>query len=119
MGIYKAKRIMIPLVCLILSITGTVGWSGNDVQKGFNTEVYQVESGYGYLIAKNDLVLIRQEFIPAVSQKQPFSTSEEAEKVAQRVVSKLEKKENPGISVNELEEMAINYKSKFSLPAAR
>lgn len=65
---------------------------------------------FGYEITANGTVMVKQPFIPAVAGKQGFASKEEAEKVAQLIVKKVEKNIiPPAISVKELDSLHIHY----------
>jgi hypothetical protein len=64
--------------------------------------------GWGYEIVAGGKVYIHQEFIPAISGKHGFRTSEDAMKVGKKVVAKINAKQlPPTITVDDLREMGI------------
>ena len=71
------------------------------------SEIFPVGDGYGYQIDLEDRVLIKQEYIPILEGKRPFSTTEDAERTANKVISKLLKKESPILTISELKELQI------------
>jgi hypothetical protein len=75
---------------------------------------YEIKEGenhtFGYEISVDGTVMVKQPFIPAVSGKQGFVSKEEAEKVAQLIVKKVEKNIiPPAISIKELDSLHIHY----------
>jgi len=72
-----------------------------------HSEIYKVGDGYGYQIELEDRVLIKQEYIPILEGKRPFTTAEDAERTANKVISKLLKKESPILTISELKELQI------------
>ncbi|MFB9052203.1 DUF4907 domain-containing protein [Formosa undariae] len=73
----------------------------------YNTRVYKVNTGYGYEISMGSKILIKQDHVPAISEQHTFCNSEDALKIANLVISKLENKENPRITTAELKTNAI------------
>jgi hypothetical protein len=64
--------------------------------------------GWGYEIIADGKVYIHQEFIPAIPGKHGFKSSEDAEKVGRKVVTKISAGQlPPTITVEELKEMGI------------
>ncbi|CAM4206222.1 DUF4907 domain-containing protein [Zobellia nedashkovskayae] len=76
--------------------------------KGLHTEVLQVDEGYGYKILYDDKILVKQDFIPAIQGKKSFESEKEAMLVGNVVLRKIEKGEDPYISVLELKDLKIN-----------
>jgi len=73
----------------------------------FETAVFQSKNGYGYSISFKNKLLIKQDFIPAIQKSQPFCNSNDAQKVAYLVAEKLNKKENPRVTLSELNDLNI------------
>lgn len=69
--------------------------------------VHETKDGYGYSITYNKKVLIKQDYIPAIQDIQSFCSSEDALKVATLVKEKLNKKENPKVSLIDLKQFKI------------
>ncbi|WP_299779607.1 DUF4907 domain-containing protein [uncultured Formosa sp.] len=80
----------------------------NSTSSIFNAKVYTVNSGYGYKITMNDKLLIKQDYIPAIPKNIPFCNEEDANTIADLVISKLENKIAPTITVEELEKNNID-----------
>ncbi|WP_292010130.1 DUF4907 domain-containing protein [Chryseobacterium sp.] len=80
-------------------------------QKNNNLDIKitKQDSGYGYQIIKNRKIVINQPYIPAINGEIPFKSSEEAQKTAELVVSKIGKYSLPRVSVHELDSMKIEY----------
>ena len=70
--------------------------------------VISINDRYGYEISRDNRVLIRQTYIPAVGGKRSFETSKEAEQVAKLVKQKLLKGLSPVISIDELKALNIS-----------
>ncbi|WP_459209434.1 DUF4907 domain-containing protein [Aquimarina rhabdastrellae] len=87
-------------------LLGILLWNCNS---SLQIEVYKKDQGYGYKILDHNKLMIKQQFIPAIPCNYSFVSEEEAYKVAQRVKSKLIKRENPSIKMEELKEMKITY----------
>jgi len=63
--------------------------------------------GWGYRIYKDEKLYIFQRSIPAISGTIPFASEADAEKVAKRVMAKLESGQSPAMSKEELKELKI------------
>lgn len=73
----------------------------------FKTLVYKTETGFGYSISYNSKLLIKQDYIPAIQSEKSFFNFEDAQKAASLVIEKLNRKENPKLSLLELNELGI------------
>lgn len=71
------------------------------------SKTIKLERGYGYQIFMNGKLLVHQEFIPAVEGKIQFQSEKDAEKVANRVIQKIQWKIAPDITLQELKELDI------------
>lgn len=66
------------------------------------------DAGWGFDIYMNDKKFIHQPHIPAINGVHPFKSKEDAGKVAELMIEKIEKNIiPPGVSVAELEELNI------------
>lgn len=109
----KMKRILV-LYILIAVVSGLLFLNFTDYTLGstksknpLHSETFKVGNGYGYQIALEDKVLIRQENIPILEGKKPFTSAEDAERTANRVITKLLRKESPILTLLELKELQI------------
>jgi hypothetical protein len=72
------------------------------------SKIFQDSTGWGYDIYLNSKLYIHQPFIPAISGNKPFSTKQDAEKVSQLTISKLQKGINPPtIDLSDLDSLKI------------
>ncbi|MCK0146195.1 DUF4907 domain-containing protein [Arenibacter sp. F26102] len=71
------------------------------------SEILKLENGYGYQIKLDNKLIIRQEFIPILQGKKPFTTSQDAKRTAERIIYKLQKRESPILTIPELRELKI------------
>ncbi|WP_158285049.1 DUF4907 domain-containing protein [Arenibacter aquaticus] len=106
------KRTLAYMALLVLSGTLVFGitkiWNTEkDPKVSLYSQTFPIGDGFGYEIALQDKVLIRQEYIPILEGKKPFATSLDAQRTADKVISKLMKKESPILSVKELKELQI------------
>ncbi|GLU45304.1 DUF4907 domain-containing protein [Allomuricauda sp. NBRC 101325] len=69
--------------------------------------VIAVDQGYGYQIFYGDELVVQQEYVPAVNGMQTFATPEDAEQVADLVISKIEERTSPIVTLEELMDMDI------------
>lgn len=76
-----------------------------------NISIHEVDNGYGYNISSKNKILIRQNFIPVLETKQPFSNIGDAQSVANLVKKRIENKQNPRITKEDLNllEISLNY----------
>ena len=107
----KVKNIYLILFILILSgalivflVLETNFRTKTDVYK---TSVYKLSEGYGYRISYQDKLIIKQDIIPYIESNQPFCNFEDAQKVANMVKEKLNNRENPMISLQDLKSLNI------------
>jgi len=68
---------------------------------------FQTTGGWGYEILTDGKPYIKQDFIPAIQGKHSFQTKEQAVMVGNKVVEKIEHKQVPVITIDELKEMKI------------
>lgn len=70
-------------------------------------QTYQIEEGWGYRILKNDKPIINQYRIPAIQNKYAFPSEKSAIIVGERVLEKIQLKEMPSISIEELMKLMV------------
>lgn len=106
---FKIKYIIVLVLVISTLLCGFIMFKTitNKPILEFETQVYQVENGYGYSIQYHQKTLIKQDFIPVIQKNQSFCNYEDAQKVATLVVEKLVKKQNPRISLQELKNLNI------------
>jgi hypothetical protein len=105
---FKIKYIILPVLFLsTILICFTVLKTVFNKSENFKTMVYKSNNGYGYSVSYNNKLLIKQDFMPAIQKSQPFCSSNDAQKVADLVVEKLYKKENPKVTISELNVLNI------------
>ncbi len=98
---------LIALAAVLLFGIAKVWEAENNAEATLHAQTFLVGNGYGYEIALKDKVLIRQEYIPILEGKKPFATASDAKRTADKVISKLMKKESPILSEKELKELKI------------
>ena len=67
----------------------------------------QVEGGYGYVVLHEEDTLIYQPYIPAIGERTPFTSEEDALKVGRLVCRKLDETKSPGISKDEITVLGV------------
>ncbi len=72
-----------------------------------NISIYKVDNGFGYSISSKNKILIRQNFIPVFETKQPFSTFNDAQSIANLVKKRIENKQSPRITKEDLSLLEI------------
>ncbi|WP_422107547.1 DUF4907 domain-containing protein [Winogradskyella sp.] len=75
----------------------------------YTLHVIEENSQWIYEINKNDQLLIRQEYIPAVAGKKTFKTKRDAEVIGTLVIDKLYKNSNPTLTISEIMSNNINF----------
>ncbi len=105
----KAKMMMIKTMIRLLLCCGILLISCGKKSTGLEIKVTKQNSGYGYQILKKQKVIINQPFIPAIEGEKTFKNKEDAQKTADLVMNKIEKKMFPRISTHELDSMKIAY----------
>ena len=106
----KTKKTYFLLLGLLVALV-YIAFRYNEVNQdttGLHTEVLQVNDGYGYKILYDDKVLVKQDFIPAIQGKKSFKSEKEAMLVGNMVLRKIEKGEDPYISISELKDLQIS-----------
>jgi len=74
-----------------------------------HVQIFSSEAGYGYKILSEEKILIQQDYIPVLENKQPFCNWEQAHRVAIFVQQKLQNGLSPAISLSELKELNIEF----------
>lgn len=91
-------RIQKNLLCLLLT-TLVIACTKRESLK---IESFKTTSGWGYSIASKDRVLIKQSIIPVINETKSFATEEDALKLGNLVVEKLNKDLSPTVTKNDL-----------------
>ena len=89
-------------------IVGVILFMSCVKKENYTVQIFPINSGYGYSIKVNDKIIIKQKYIPAIATIQEFCTAKEAKKVANLVLTKLKRKQNPSISLLELRKIKID-----------
>lgn len=96
------------LLCIgLLLFLGVAKRDLHEEQRGFTAEIFAVADGFGYQILNGDRVLIKQDFIPVIPGKRPFSTADDAKMLAELVLKKLSQGESPVLTQQEIERLGI------------
>mgnify|MGYP000190005185 CR=1 FL=1 len=76
----------------------------------YRTEVFQIDTGWGYKIYKNGKLYIEQRLIPAVNGHFLFETYEDAFQTGVFVMNRMsEQKGLPSVSIEELDSLGVLY----------
>lgn len=79
--------------------------------RNLRTETVALPNGWGYRVMQDTSALIEQFNIPGVEGNSPFRNQQEAQAVADLVMSKLERKVfPPTVEIRELDSLKITYK---------
>ena len=97
------------LLSLQFACSNPVGREGSRTKEkvakdSFSLSTFRLESneGFGYDILNNNHIIIHQEFIPALEGKQLFRSREEAMAIGNAVLKKIENKQSPSITKEEV-----------------
>jgi hypothetical protein len=94
------KHNMLSILCLSLFI------SCNKTES-LKVQPLKTESGWGYIITKDEKIIIKQTFIPVISENKSFKTEDQALKVGSLVLQKLKDNLSPTITKKDLFLLAI------------
>jgi len=100
-------RIITILWVLLVVLPAIIFLTNYNSEDTFKVKVFEVGNGFGYDITSNEVIIIKQENIPAIQQQKNFTSYEQAHQVAGVVVEKLNKGVNPGISIEELKRLGV------------
>lgn len=81
------------------------GGTSSGGQSLWKCRLLEVEGGYGYVILYGHDTLIRQSCIPAIGERRPFATREDALKIGRIVRGKLEAGRSPAVSREEVRQV--------------
>ncbi len=77
-------------------------------QNELSFDVYSTGEGFGYSISSNNKKLIIQDHIPGIQGNQAFRSHEDATKVAELMIGKLENNiMPPSVTIEEMEQLGI------------
>ncbi len=99
-------------VVIVMIITAIKFSSKNDstTNAGYNLQTIKIENGWGYEILLGEKVFISQQNVPAIAGNHLFSTENDAKKVGELVLLKLQHKNSPTITKDDLAKLKINWK---------
>lgn len=104
----RKKHIIILFSVLSISIISVILVRMKNVKtSNYEVFVHETSRGFGYSITYNEKMLIKQDYIPAIQDVQSFCSSEDALKVATFVKEKLNKRENPKVTLIDLKQFRI------------
>lgn len=78
------------------------GGSSSGKESVWKCRLLEVEGGYGYAILRGRDTLIRQSCIPAIGERKPFATREDALKIGRIVCDRLEAGQSPTVGYKEV-----------------
>ncbi|MDO9276847.1 MAG: DUF4907 domain-containing protein [Lutibacter sp.] len=92
------------IIFTVLAITSILIIKLSDASTNrYHLKTFKVNNGWGYTIFIKDKVFIKQDIIPGIPVKKPFSAEKDAETVGELMIEKLENKKIPSISYKELQ----------------
>jgi Domain of unknown function (DUF4907) len=124
------KRFIIPGVVIAIGVLFYISYCAqlkrefalSQKEKGFvfvKVLPVQTSLGWGYEIHVDNKTYIKQPFIPAISGRRGFDTKDQALLVGNKVVSNINTKMSPSISINDLIELGIPIKIADTLVIKR
>ncbi len=105
---HRALFWIIAVIILIFGMT-SVEFLRTKPNNGYELQVEEIGTGWMYRIYEKGKLVIQQQTIPGVSERKPFATRKDAEKVGSLVIRRLEKNRSPRISKADLEQNEIAY----------
>lgn len=94
-------------VIVIITITAVFFKSKNPAKSQFSLQIIQIDGGWRYEILADNKTYISQKYIPAIEGNQLFTDKEDAIKVGQLVLNKLQNKHSPTITKEDLAKLKI------------
>ena len=110
MKFIKISVILMSILTVFLLLKNYKKREINDIPV-IDITIYEIDNGYGYSISSKNKVLIRQNFIPVIETKQPFSNIGDAQSIANLVKKRIENKQNPRITKEDLNLLEISLNS--------
>lgn len=98
---FIVKLGVLPFVAVCLSCCSGRKSAGSEE---FVCRPVKVDGGYGYVVLHEEDTLIYQPYIPAIGERTPFTSEEDALKVGRLVCRKLTDKRPPTVSREEITE---------------
>ena len=94
-------------VIVIITITAAFFKGENPTISQYSLQVIQIDGGWGYEIVADNKIYISQKYIPAIEGNQLFDNKDDAIKVGQLVLYKLQNKHSPTITKEDLAKLKI------------
>jgi hypothetical protein len=101
------KKYSLLIISIFLFISISLAWGICTGSPGYQVETFTVTGGYGYQIKQEGKVIIRQPVIPAIQEKKPFATQNQALTVGNIVKERVEQKKDFSVTVQELRKLNI------------
>ena len=107
----KKQNILIIAVAVIISAGIWIITVKSHNPQHFESRVFRVMDGWGYDVLVNDELIIHQESIPVLQQRQAFPQKSEAERTAQLVIQKLKTGTLPTLTKFDLEKILGSHET--------
>ncbi|MBS7252633.1 DUF4907 domain-containing protein [Flavobacterium branchiicola] len=78
-------------------------------KEAFKIDSFKTNTGWGYTIAYKNKTIIKQSVVPVISNAKSFSSEEDALKIGNLVVHKLQQKTSPTVTKNDLILLKIKF----------
>lgn len=107
----KKSKIITGTGCLILLlVTGFVCYRNITPAARYHLEVMKLgENGYGYKIYEGERTIIVQPFIPVIAGKRAFRAEQDARRVGNLVLERIEAGDEFTISKGDLDNLGVTY----------
>lgn len=112
MNMKKNKPVYIVYSGLLIILLLGMWWCFYIERQNYTLEVMKLDDGrgYGYVISQGEQTVIYQPFVPALSQRKPFDSAEEAFRVGDWVLKRLKLGQDFSVTKADLERLKVGNK---------
>lgn len=77
--------------------------------RSFALDTIKVENGWGYTIKQDNKIIIKQSVIPVITNNHSFKSENDAKKVGNLVMHRLQQNSSPTVTQDDLNTLAIQF----------
>ncbi|GAB4035932.1 DUF4907 domain-containing protein [Spirosoma jeollabukense] len=104
----RTRLIRLGLILILIALAGLTGYQVYRRQNPYQVQAFSTPAGWGYDILTNGKLFIHQPTIPGQSGMVGFSSQEQAQRVGERVVEKIQQtKALPTLTNEELRQLGV------------
>ena len=105
------QKILFYILTLVvgISIIGSLEYHHANSSGEYALEVFKNEDGWGYQIFVRGKLVIKQNHIPGIKDKNAFKTEGDAKKIGYLVIKRLKKNKPPSISKEDLKRYEVSF----------